>query len=121
MFALPADIQWSDLIWISERVLIVAVVVSLIGILVLKRLAGRSIGSMIAITVAVCTITSIAGVGIIAYRMVGNGPERDDVLDLMSVAGLAGLAVALFVGRRITRTSRALSAAVQGVSDTGVY
>jgi signal transduction histidine kinase len=118
---LPAGIEWSDLIWISERVAIIAVVVSIIGILVLKRLAGRSIGSMIAITVGVCTVTTIAGIGVIAWRMIGTGPVRDEILDLMSIGGLAGLAVALFVGRRITKTSRALSAAVQGVSDTGVY
>ena len=76
---------------------------------------------MVTIVVAVCTVTSMAGVGVIAYRMVGTGPERNDVLDLMAIAGLAGLVVALFVGRRLTKASRALSSAVQGVSDTGVY
>jgi hypothetical protein len=118
---LPAGIEWSDLIWISERVAIIAVVVSLIGILVLKRLAGRSIGFMIAITVAVCTVTTIAGIGVIAWRMMGSGQERDEILDLMSIGGLAGLAVALFVGRRVTKTSRALATAVQNVGDSGVY
>ena len=118
---LPAGIEWSDLIWISERVAIIAVVVSIIGILVLKRLAGRSIGFMIAITVAVCAVTTIAGIGVIAWRMMGSGQERDEILDLMSIGGLAGLAVALFVGRRVTKTSRALAAAVQNVGDSGVY
>src|SRR5579862_7991435 len=88
---LPAGIEWSDLIYITERVAIIAVVVSLIGILVLKRLAGRSIGFMIGITVGVCTITTLAGIGVIAYRMVGSGPQRDEVLDLMSIGGLAGV------------------------------
>ena len=120
-FVLPAGIQWSDLTWISERVLIIAVITSVIGILVLKRVAGRSISLMVAVVVMVCTVTSMAGVGVIAFRMVGTGPERNDVLDLMMIAGLAGLAVALVVGRRLTRASRALSTAVQGVTDTGVY
>src|SRR6266576_3021550 len=66
---LPAGIEWSDLIWISERVAIIAVVVSIIGILLLRRLAGRSIGFMIAITVGVCTVTTIAGIGVIAWRI----------------------------------------------------
>jgi signal transduction histidine kinase len=118
---LPAGIEWSDLAWISERVAIIAVVVSIIGILVLRRLAGRSIGFMIAITVAVCTVTTIAGIGVIAWRMMGSGQERNEILDLMSIGGLAGLAVALFVGRRVTKTSRALATAVQNVGDSGVY
>jgi signal transduction histidine kinase len=113
---LPAGIEWSDLIWISERVAIIAVVVSIIGILVVRRFAGRSIGFMIAITVAVCTVTTMAGIGVIAWRMMVAGQERDEILDLMSIGGLAGLAVALFVGRRITKTSRALATAVQNLS-----
>src|SRR5271165_5526927 len=76
---------------------------------------------MITIVVAATVITMLAGVGVIAYRMVGTAAERDDVLDLMAIAGLAGLLVALFVGRRLTKASRALSSAVQGVGESGVY
>src|SRR6266478_5597202 len=103
---LPAGIEWSDLIWISERVAIIAVVVSIIGILLLRRLAGRSIGFMIAITVGVCTVTTIAGIGVIAWRMIGTGQQRNEILDLMSSGGLA---------------SRARASAVQSVGDSGVY
>jgi signal transduction histidine kinase len=119
--ALPAGIQVSDLEYISVRVLAIAVVVTLIGVLALKRFAARSIGLMITIVVAATVITMLAGVGVIAYRMVGTPGERDDVMDLMAIAGLAGLAVALFVGRRLTKASRALSSAVQGVGENGVY
>jgi signal transduction histidine kinase len=73
------------------------------------------------VVVAVSVITSIAGVGVIAYRMVGTTSERDDILDLMAIAGLAALVVALFVGRRLTKASRAISSAVQNVSESGVY
>jgi signal transduction histidine kinase len=121
LFALPAGIEWVDLIWIAERVAIIAAVFAIIGILLLRRLAGRSIGFMVAITVLVCSLTSMAGIGVIAVRMVGTPSERNDMLDLMAVAGLGGLAVAVFVGRRLTKASRALSSAVQGVGDTGVY
>jgi signal transduction histidine kinase len=119
--ALPAGIQWSDLEYISVRVLGIALVITLIAILALKRFAARSIGLMVTIVVAATVVTSLAGVGVIAYRMVGTAAERDDVLDLMAIAGLAGLLVALFVGRRLTKASRALSSAVQGVGDSGVY
>jgi signal transduction histidine kinase len=53
--------------------------------------------------------------------MLGTPADRDVMMDLMAIAGLAGLAVALFVGRRIIRASRALSSAVQGVGENGVY
>jgi signal transduction histidine kinase len=120
-FHLPAGIEWADLAWIAERVAIIAAVFAIIGILLLRRLAGRSIGLMVAITVLVCSLTSMAGIAVIAIKMVGTAPERNDVLDLMAVAGLGGLAVAVFVGRRLTKASRALSSAVQDVGDTGVY
>ena len=121
IFVLQAGIEWVDLAWIAERVAIIAAVFAIIGILLLRRLAGRSIGFMVAITVLVCSLTSMAGIGVIAIRMVGTPSERNDMLDLMAVAGLGGLAVAVFVGRRLTKASRALSSAVQGVGDTGVY
>src|ERR1022692_3501083 len=119
--SLPAGIQWSDLAYISERVLVIALVIIGIGILVLRRVAGRSIALMVTVVVAVSVITSMAGVGVIAYRMVGTSSERDDILDLMAIAGLAGLVVALFVGRRLTKASHAISSAVQNVSESGVY
>ena len=119
--ALPAGIQWSDLGVISVGVLIIAVITAAIGIIALRQLAGRSIGLMITIVVAVCLVTAIAGVGVIAARMLGTGAQRDEILDLMAIAGLAGLVVALFLGRRLTKASRAISVAVQGVSENGVY
>ena len=105
-FTLPAGIAPSDLAFISQYVAIIAAVFAVLGILLLKRFAGRSISFMVAIVVAVCTLTSMAGVGVIAYRMVGTPSVRDEVLDLMAIAGLAGLVVALFVGRRLTKASR---------------
>jgi signal transduction histidine kinase len=119
--ALPADIQWADIAWISERVLILAVIVTVIGLLVLRQFAARSISLMLTIVVAVSVICSLSGVGVIAYRMLGSTEERDEILDLMAIAGLAALIVALFVGRRLTKASRAISYAVQGVGESGVY
>ena len=117
---LPNGIAWSDLAYISERVLVIALVISVLGMLLLRRLAARSIGLMVTIVVAVSVVTMLAGISVITIRMLGPA-ERNDVLDLMAIAGLAGLAVALFVGRRLTKASQALSSAVQGVGDNGVY
>jgi signal transduction histidine kinase len=118
---LPDGIHWSDLIWISERVAVVAVAVSLIGILVLRRMARRSIGTMVALVVLVCSFTTMVGVGLIAIRMMGTAEDRDAMLDLMAVGTLAGLAVALAVGRYMVKASKALTSAVEGVGDNGVY
>jgi signal transduction histidine kinase len=119
--SLPADIQWSDLGFISQWVLVIALIITLVGIVVLRQLAGRSIALMVTVVVAVSVVTSMAGVGVIAYRMVGTSSVRDDILDLMAIAGLAGLVVALFVGRRLTKASRSISSAVQNVGESGVY
>jgi signal transduction histidine kinase len=119
--ALPAGIQWSDIAYISERVLILALVVTVLGILLLRQFAARSISLMLTVVVAVSVICSLSGVGVIAYRMIGTAEERDDILDLMAIAGLAALIVALFVGRRLTKASRAISYAVQGIGEGGVY
>jgi len=117
---LPAGIQWSDLLYISSRVLVLMLVVSALGILVLRRVAARSISLMITIVVIVSVICSLSAVAVIAMRMLGT-EERDQVLYLMSIAGLSALIVALFLGRRLVNASRALYHAVQGVGETGLY
>ena len=119
--ALPAGIQWSDVLYITERVLGLALIVTLIGIAVLRQCAARSIKLMLTVVVAVAVICSLLGVAVIAYRMIGTAEERDEILDLMGIAGLAALVVALFLARRLTNASRAISYAVQGVGQTGVY
>jgi signal transduction histidine kinase len=116
----PAGIATSDISFISFWTLVCALVVSLIGVLVLRRLAGRSIRVLVTGIVLVSVLTSMAGVSVIAYRML-SGVNQDVVLDLMAIAGLAGLIVALVVGRQLVKASRAISDAVQGVGESGVY
>ena len=50
--SLPADIQWSDLGFISQWVLVIALIITLIGIVVLRQVAGRSIALMVTVVVA---------------------------------------------------------------------
>jgi signal transduction histidine kinase len=118
--SLPAGIATSDLAFISLWTLVSALVISAIAIVVLRLLAGRSVRVMVAGVVLACTLTSMAGVAVIAFRML-NGVNQDVILDLMAIAGLAGLIVALVVGRQLTRASRSIVGAVQGVGDSGVY
>ena len=80
-----------------------------------------TIALMVVVVVAVSVLTSMSGVGVIAYRMLGTPADRDVILDLMSIAGLAALIVALFVSGRLIKASRAISTAVQDTGDSGVY
>ena len=115
-----AGIQLSDLEYISAVTVVFALLISAIGIVVLRVLAKRSVAVLVNVIVLTGALTSLAGVGVIAHRML-SGVDQRVVLDLMAIAGGAGLAVALFVGRRLTKASRSLGAAVQGVGENGVY
>ena len=119
-WSLPAGIATSDISFISLWTLVSALIISTIGLVTLKLLAGRSVRVMVTGVVLVSVATSMAGVAVIAYRML-SGVNQDVVLDLMAIAGLAGLIVALVVGRQLIKASRAISSAVQGVGDSGVY
>jgi signal transduction histidine kinase len=113
-------IQVSDLEYISAVTVMFALVITAIGLVALRVLAARSVSVMVTVIVVASVLTSLAGVGVIAHRML-SGVDQRVVLDLMVIAGLASLAVALFVGRRLTRASRELATAVQGVGENGVY
>jgi signal transduction histidine kinase len=117
----PAGIQWSDLGFISGWTLVSALGISVIGIIVLRVLGKRSVSIMITVVVAVTVLTMLAGTYVIARRMLGTPTDRDAITYLMPIAGLAGLVVAVVVGRRLIRASRALSTAVKGVGESGVY
>jgi signal transduction histidine kinase len=116
-----AGIKLSDLLNISVRVLVLSVVVTFVGIGLLRLLAAKSVGLMLTIVVGVSVICSLLGVGVIAWLMMGSSSDRDVMIDLMAIAGLGGFVVAMFVGRRLITASHALSSAVHNVSESGVY
>jgi len=74
---------------------------------------------MLTLVAFVTVGTSLAGVVAIVGLMLG--PVGDPVLELLAVAGLAGLAVALFFSRRLTRATRTLLGAVREVGHSGIY
>jgi len=115
-----AGIGTQDVEFISTWTLISAVVVTVIGVVALRLLAGHSVRVMVIGVVLVSAVTSMAGVAVIAHRML-DGVNQDVVYYLMSIAGLAGIAAALVVGRQLIKASKSLSTAVQGVGDSGVY
>jgi signal transduction histidine kinase len=115
-----AGIQASDLTYVSVRVVLLSVVVTFLGIGLLRVLAAKSVRLMLTLVVGISVLCSLLGVIVIAFVMTGT-TDRDVLLDLMAIAGLGAFAVAMFVGRRLVTASHELSSAVRAVAETGVY
>jgi len=113
-------VAWSDIEHIAEWEAGIALAIAAAGVVLLKLMAGRSVGIMITFIAGVTVVASMAGVGVISDLMLSSG-DRTLMLELMAIAGLFGFVVALFVGRTITKRSRVLLADVQGVGENGVY
>jgi signal transduction histidine kinase len=110
----------SDLVFVSAWVGGIAVVITVIGIPLLKMMAGRSIGWMLSTVALVTVATSLAGVVVITVRMMGAGPSKP-VFELLFIAALAGVAVAMILGRTVTKASKTLLGAVREVGESGIY
>jgi signal transduction histidine kinase len=115
-----SGVQSSDLIFVSGWVGGIAIAITIIGVLILKFMAGRSIGLMLSMVAFVTVATSLAGVVVITVRMIGTQPGKP-VFELLFIAGLAGLAVAVIIGRTVTNASRTLLGAVEEVGESGIY
>src|SRR5215469_8840599 len=111
----------SDLVHVSAAAAVIAVIAVIAGILILRLLAGRSLGVLLTVVVAVTVVTSVAACGAIAVLMIGDATTREVMLELLVIAGLAGLVVSVFLGRTFTRASRELLAAVAEVGESGIY
>ena len=125
VLAAPGDlmpgVQPSDLLKVLISAAVIGAVTTIVGVIALRGLARHSISSMLALISAVTVVTSIAGVGGITVIMVGNSQDREVMLELIVVAGLAGFAVAMLISRKLTRASRQLLSSVQKVGDSGLY
>jgi signal transduction histidine kinase len=109
-----------DLATIMEWVLGAAMLTTASGVVGQRLLARRSIGLQVALVALVTVVTLLAAVGVISVQMF-NLPDRKVMLELMGIAGLAGFAVALVIGRSVTRATRRLLGAVREVGDSGIY
>ena len=110
----------TDLLHVTEGAVGAAVLSAIIGLIVLRLLAQRSVGIQIAMVSLVTVVALLLSIGDIAFLMLSVG-DRKVMLELMGIAGLAGLAVALVIGRRLTKASRKLLGAVREVGDSGIY
>jgi signal transduction histidine kinase len=114
-------VAWTDLRNVSITTGVIAIVAVAVGVYALHVLARRSIGFLLVLVSAVTVATSIAGVGGITWLMLGDTQYRTIMMELLVIAGLAGFAVALIVGRRLTMVTRALLESVHKSGDNGLY
>ena len=109
-----------DLLHVFEWVVGAAMLTTACGVLGLKLLGRRSIGLQVALVALVTLMTALASVGAISYLMFNVG-DRKVMIELMGIAALAGLLVALVIGQTITHACRRLLGAVREVGDSGIY
>jgi signal transduction histidine kinase len=113
-------IATSDLVQIIGWVAGAVVLVTMAAVLALRLLARKSVGVHVALVASVCAITTMIAIGEIATIML-SAADRRVMIELMGIGGLAGLAVALFVGRSLRRSSKTLVDAVREVGESGIY
>ena len=112
----------SDLEQVSEVVAEIAAVTCGASLVTLRLLARRSIATMLTLIAAVTVVTSLAGVMLIGIQMlISSSEDRNVLLAVTAIAGLAGFAVALLAGRRLTRATGALLDAVRDAGKTGYF
>ncbi|WP_246115717.1 sensor histidine kinase [Trebonia kvetii] len=109
-----------DLAYVTEWIAGAAMLITAAGVVGQRILARRSISLQITLVSLVTVVTALASVGVISYRMYDSA-DRDVMLELMGIAGLAGLLVALFIGQSVTRATRRLLGAVREVGSSGIY
>ena len=109
-----------DLTRVAEWVAGAAMLTTAAGVVGQRILARRSIGLQVTLVSLVTVVTALASVGVISYCMYA-AEDRDVMLELMGIAGLAGLLVAFVISRSVTRATRRLLGAVREVGSSGIY
>jgi signal transduction histidine kinase len=110
-----------DLLKVAYTVAGIAVAAGGAGIVALRLLAARSVAASLAVVSAVTVAATLAGVVVISAEMFISHEDLDVVLTVVGVAGIAGLAVALLLGRRVSAASRLMLGAVREVGRGGEY
>ena len=99
----------------------IAALAAAAGTIALRLLAARSVATSLTIVAAVTVAATLAGVVVISMEMFISRKDLDVVLAVVAIAGIAGFAVALLLGRRVSAASRLMLAAVQDVGRGSGY
>ncbi len=111
----------ADLWMVSYTVAGIAALAATAGMMVLRLLAARSVATSLTVVAAVTVAATLAGVAVISMEMFISRKDLDVVLAVVAIAGIAGFAVAMLLGRRVTAASRLMLNAVQDVGQGGNY
>lgn len=98
-----------------------ALLAGTLGVAVLYALRGRSIAVLLAVVSAATVLATVAGIVSITLKMMISDHDRTVALTVATIAGLVGLGVSLFLGRRLIAGSHALLKAVRVAGDTGRF
>jgi signal transduction histidine kinase len=111
----------AELWTVSYTVAVIAVLAAVAGLVALRLLAARSVATSLTVVAAVTVAATLAGVVVISMEMFISRKDLDVVLAVVAIAGIAGFAVALLLGRRVSAASRLMLGAVQEVGRGGAY
>jgi len=99
----------------------IALAAATAGFAALRLLAARPVATSMTVVAAVSATATAAGVIVIASEMFISQEDLDVVLAVVSIAGVAGVAVALLLGRQVSAASRQMLGAVERVGHGGRY
>jgi signal transduction histidine kinase len=113
-------VEYGDLLHIGEWVAGTVIVILLIGFIMMRFMAGQTMGLILKASAGVTVVISLAVVADIAKVMLS--PEYQNTLfEQLAIAAAAGFTGAMFAARTLTRSSRAVVDAVREVGENGLY
>jgi signal transduction histidine kinase len=113
-------VQVSDLMHIALWVVGTVIVVMVISTVLMRMMAGRTMGLTLKVSAGIGVVTTILATGEIA-RLMLSASDRNVMYELLAIAAAAGFTGAVIISRTLTKSSRALLESVRGVGESGVY
>ena len=110
-----------DLLRMTGVASAIAVIATIGGVGCLRLMVSRPLRVQLMLVVFVTLITSLASCGTFTALLVPNSTDREIVVELLPLAALAGIVVAVFVARTFSRASETLLGAVEQVGTDGVF
>ena len=114
-------IPFPDLLVVMGIVAGLAAALTGVGLALLHVLRRRSVMYALAVAVAVTVASCLTGVAVTAAAMFLSPHDRSVVFTLVTVSGIAGVLVAVALGRRLVRDGAALADSVRDAAETGHY
>ncbi|MGH8882324.1 MAG: sensor histidine kinase, partial [Stackebrandtia sp.] len=92
----------NDMIWLLAMAVVCALAVALPGALLLRLLRGKSVTVMVSLLLVITVLSLLAAIVGASMEMFLSDHDLNVVLVLVGVSGTVGLAVSVWLGRRLT-------------------